>query len=244
MSSSSVFEQYKRKNYPHRFAATIRLDSIAGGVPLNPAVLEGHLKRKIAAPDDLIRAEVASIMIDRGSTAEEAVEEAARMKGFVGFTSDPEKGYWIAGANLKACIVEAGCIAAAAERVGYQNWGRTNKGIQGWLKEHVFVEEDRLYLGVHEPNEVKQSFIHKKTAKGLISAIQYTELVYGAEISFTIESDWDGKEADWAAIWLTAEQNGLGASRSRGYGTFKVIKWEPLAALKSVPKKPSARKAA
>ena len=31
---------------------------------------------------------------------------------------------------------------------------------------------------------------------------------------------------EWAAIWLTAEKNGIGASRSQGFGTFKVVAWD------------------
>lgn len=223
---SSIFEQYKEQNYPYKFAGSIHMHTIAGGVPLNPATLEGHLKRKVAAPDDLIRQEVAEIMAERGLTAEEAIEEAAKLKGLVGFT-DSDNGYWVAGANLKACIVEAASIAAAAGRIKARGWGQTssNKGVQSWLKEHVFVVENQLFLGVGEPTEVRQSFIHKVTPKGPVSAIQYTEIVEGCDIAFHVESDWDGTEEDWAAIWLTAEQNGFGASRSRGFGTFEVREW-------------------
>jgi hypothetical protein len=229
----SVFQEYHERNYPFRYKGALLMDSIAGGVPLNPNVLEGHIKRKIDAPDDLVRAHVAKIIEDRaeeGVTYEEAVEEAAKNKGMVGFAKD-ETSLYVPGAHLKACIVEAACIAAAAGRIKARGWGQTssNKGIQSWLAEHIFVIEDKLSLGVDEPTEVNQSFIHKKTAKGPISAVQYTEIVRGCEIPFTLETDHGMDDADWAAIWTTAEHNAFGASRKRGYGTFKVVEWTNMA---------------
>lgn len=226
----SVFARYHERNYPYRYQGVLSMHSIAGGVPLNPNVLEGHIKRKIDAPDDIVRAHVAEIMVERadeGVTYEQAVEEAAKNKGWVGFAKD-KRGIYVPGAHLKACIVEAACIAAAAGRIKAKGWGQTssNKGVQSWLAEHIFVIDDRLYLGVEEPTEVNQSFIHKKTAKGPISAVQYTEIVRDCAIPFTLETDHGMDDADWAAIWTTAEHNGFGASRKRGYGTFDVTQWE------------------
>jgi hypothetical protein len=227
---TSVFAQYHTRNYPHRYHGQLTLTSIAGGVPLNPTTLEGHIKRKIDAPDNLIRAHVNQIMLDRADqdiTVDQAVEEAAKQKGWVGFTNEPGKGLWIPGANLKACIIEAACIAAAAGRIKAKGWGETssNKGIRSWLAEHIFIENDRLYLGVTEPTEVNQSFIHKMGPRGATSAIQYTEIIRNTTINFHLETDHHMTTDDWAAIWTTAETNGLGASRKRGYGTFQVTQW-------------------
>jgi hypothetical protein len=237
---TSVFAAYEQQHYPYRFAGTLHLNSIAGGVPRDPAVLEGHLKRKTAEPDDLIRQEIANVMAERalrgeadGDIAvaiEDAIGEVAVTKGLVGFRTDPEHGLWIRSAQLKACIREAGSIAAAAGKIKQAGWGLNSaqRGLLKWLAEHVFVVDDRLYLGVTEPTYTEQSFIHKMTPKGPTSAIQYTEVVENAKLDFTVETDWEFPEADWAAIWLTAEQNGLGASRKMGYGTFTVTKWERL----------------
>lgn len=30
----------------------------------------------------------------------------------------------------------------------------------------------------------------------------------------------------WAMIWLTGEQQGIGATRSQGYGRYTVTRWE------------------
>lgn len=224
---TSVFAKYQQKNWPYRYGGTLHIHSIAGGVPVNPNVLEGHLKRKVAAPDDLIRAEVAEAMLEHGLEMDEAVEKLSGEKGHVGFRQD-DRGLYIAGANLKACIREAANIAVASGRLKKGGWGlhSANRGILSWLAEHVFVIEDRLYLGVAEPTLTAQSFIAKITPKGPVSAIQYTDVVENAKVDFTIETDWEFEDEDWAAIWTTAEREGLGAARKMGYGCFEVVRWD------------------
>jgi len=226
---TSIFEPYRRKNYPYVFVASIHLHTIAGGVPLNETILEGHLKRKTAAPDDLIRSEVASIMVEEGLSADEAIERAAKRKGLVGFAKD-SNGLYVRGFQVKAMLVESACIAAAEGRIP-KKWGQMSeqgKALKSWFPEHVFVLDDRIHLGVDEPTEIPQSFIHKVGPKGPMSAIQYTELVRDADVSFAVETDHDFPEDVWAAIWLTAERNGLGASRKLGYGTFESRKWQKM----------------
>lgn len=62
------------------------------------------------------------------------------------------------------------------------------------------------------------------------SAIQYEEYVDECAVSFTVASDWEFTDEQWALLWLTAEQNGLGATRSQGYGRFEVTQWDPIKA--------------
>jgi hypothetical protein len=58
------------------------------------------------------------------------------------------------------------------------------------------------------------------------TGIQYTEAVHNAVVEFTIATDWPFTEKEWAAIWLTGGNQGIGASRSQGYGRYKVTKWD------------------
>lgn len=127
-------------------------------------------------------------------------------------------------------------IARAAGKLP-KRYGETSKGVVGFITEHVFVVEHKLHLGVHEPTDVVQRFVH--TFRG--SGIQYEEVVTDCDIEATIESDWDFPEADWASIWQHGERNGLGATRSQGYGRFVVTAWEPIVA---VPKRQRRSRAA
>jgi hypothetical protein len=218
---TSVFAQHQAEMFPHRFAGELLVGCIAGGTPTDPKVAEGWIRTKLGATDDLVRQMVAEAMVDRGITADEAAEQVARNKNLNGFKRD-HRGLYIEGRQLKAALKEAASCAVAAGKLNGRGWGKTNKGLLSYLAEHVFVVEDRLHLGVTEPTGINQRFVH--TFRG--SGIQYEEYVENAKISFTVMADHDFSEKEWAAIWTSGEQQGIGASRSQGYGRYEVTRWD------------------
>lgn len=222
---TSVFAKYAEEMYPHRFAGQLHVGRIAGGTPTDPKVAEGWLRTKLGADkDDLIREEVAKVMVERGITAEEATEEVNTNRHLNGFKRDPEHGLFIEGRQLKAALKEAASVAVAAGKLTGRGWGKTNKGLLSYLAEHVFVVEERLYLGVAEATGIAQRFVH--TFRG--SGIQYEEYVDDAKVDFTVIADHDFTAKEWAAIWTAGEQQGIGASRSQGYGRYEVTRWDRL----------------
>jgi hypothetical protein len=219
-----VFDKYKQEMYPHRFAGQIHVGVIAGGIPTDPKVAEGWLKTKLGVDkDELIRQQVAETMVERGITADEAAEVVNTNKHLNGFKRD-ENGLYYEGRQLKAALKEAASVAVAAGKLTARGWGKTNKGLLSYLAEHVFVVEDRLHLGVAEPTGIAQRFVH--TFRG--SGIQYEEYVEDAKVDFTVISDHDFSAKEWAAIWTCGEQQGIGASRSQGYGRYEVTRWDRL----------------
>lgn len=218
---TSVFDAQRAKFFPHRYNASIVVACLAGGVPSNDKIAEGYIKSKIADNDDLVRQRVAEVMLDRGISADDAAAADAMDKYLVGFRRD-DAGLFIPGRNIKSCIKEAASIAMNAGSLKPKGWGTTSKTLPNWLPEHVFVLEDKVHIGATEPTGIAQSF--PKSFRG--TSIQYTEYVENAELSFTVVTDWEITDEQWAALWLTAEMNGVGASRSQGYGTFKVTRWE------------------
>lgn len=219
---TSAFAKYQDKAWPFRFTGTITARNIAGGVPSDPKVAEGWLRTKLADKDDLIRDAVATAMAERGITADMAAEEVDKLKHLNGFKRG-EHGLYIEGRQLKAAIKEAASIARSTERLK-PRWGSTNKGVQGFVAEHIMVVEDTLYLGVTEPTMVIQSF--PKNPRTGQTGIQYTEVIEEATFDFTIISDHKFTDEEWAMVWLTGEQQGIGASRSQGYGRYEVTRWE------------------
>jgi hypothetical protein len=223
----SVFAKYRQKMYPYRFAGQIHVFTIAGGVPSDSNVAEGWLRAKLGVnKDDLIRAMVAEVMVERGVTADEATQVVNANKHLNGFKRDEQQGLYIEGRQLKAALKEAASIAVDSGKVKPRGWGKVNtkKGLLSYLAEHVFVVEDRLHLGVDEPSGVMQRFIHTFRGNG----IQYEEYVTDAKVDFTVMTDHDFSEEEWAAIWTAGEQNGIGASRSQGYGRYEVTRWDRL----------------
>lgn len=218
-----VFDKYRDDAFPYQYSGTLHVGMICGGVPTDPKVAEGWLKTKLGIDNDrLIQEMVAETMIERGVSPEEAVSLVNAQKNLNGFKRD-EKGLYIEGRQLKAALKEAVNVAVAAGKLDKRGWGKTNKGLLGYLAEHVFVTEERLHLGVTEATGINQRFVH--TFRG--TGIQYEEYVEGADINFTVISDHDFSDKEWATIWLCGEQQGIGASRSQGYGRYEVTRWEP-----------------
>lgn len=222
-TSTSVFAKYEKRNYPHQFRGTLLALNVFGGTPTDPRVAEGWLRTKLADNDDLIRQAVAETMLERNIGVEEATALVDIQKHLNGFRRDSH-GLYLEGRCLKACLKESASVAGNSGRIDLKKWGLTGKGLINWFPEHVFVVEDRLYLGVTEPSGIDQSFVHTWRGNG----IQYAEYVDEAKISFTIETDYDFSEEQWAAIWLTAQRIGIGSSRSQGRGRFEVVAWERL----------------
>lgn len=212
----SVFDDYRTKAYPHTYNGTLLVATICGGTPTDPKVAEGWLRTKMADKDDLIRQMVAETMTERGVTAEEATEAVMVDKHLNGFKRDSE-GLYIEGRQLKAAIKEAANIRWPKDR-----WGPSSKGTRSFFAEHVFVLEDRLHLGVAEPTGISQRFVHTWRGNG----IQYEEYVEAAKINFTVVTDHKFTAEQWAMLWLTGEQNGIGATRSQGFGRYEVVRWE------------------
>ena len=220
---TSAFAHYTDRAWPHRFNGTITVRNMAGGVPSDPRVAEGWLKTKLTDNrDDLIRDLVAQTMVERGVTADEATELVDINKHLNGFKRN-DQGLYFEGRQLKAAIKEAASVARATDKLK-SRWGSTSKGVLGFVAEHIMVVEDKLPLGVTEPTGVLQSF--PKNPRTGQTGIQYTEFIEVAEFDFTVISDYAFTDEEWAMLWLTGEQQGIGASRSQGFGRYEVTRWE------------------
>lgn len=220
----SAFDEFRLKAWPHRFTGEILVNQIMGGTPTDPKVAEGWLKSKMGFDSDAQLQElVAKSMAERGLALEEAIEEVNTNKHLNGFKRDANGGLYYEGRCLKAAIKESVSIAADKDKIQARGLGNnTRKGILSFVAEHVFVVDDQIGLGVTLPTGVLQKFVH--TFRG--SGIQYEEYVENATLTFSVWSDHDFSDEDWAMIWLTMEQQGIGASRSQGYGRFTMTKWE------------------
>lgn len=219
-----AFDEYKNKIWKYRFAGELFIPVIAGGTPTDPKVAEAWIKTKMGIDSEQqIQEMVAKTMVERGVTADVAAEEVNMNRHLNGFKRTEDGELFYEGRCLKACIKEAVSVAADVGNIKPRGFGNNSrKGVLSFVAEHVFVPETRLLLGVKEPTRVLQKFVH--TFRG--SGIQYEEIVENATVSFTVETDHDFTDEEWAAIWLTAEKQGLGASRSQGFGVFEVTKWE------------------
>lgn len=237
--SKSVFADLEQQAFPYRFAGQLEVERLLGGVPNDPKVAEGWLRKKLSPTNEaFLQQIIAETAAERGISGRDAAKVVEEQRTINGFKRDPERHapdrscctrnpecggeLYIEGRQLKAAIKEATSVAIAAGKIKQEGWGKTRKFLMNYLAEHVFVVERRLYLGVYEPHEVLQSFVH--TFRG--NSIKYEEVVHGAVVNFTVISDHPFTEKEWATIWLCGEKQGLGASRSQGYGTYEVTRWD------------------
>jgi hypothetical protein len=224
---SSVFGTWERQAYPFVFEGELLVHTIAGGIPSDPNVARAWLSTKLAGKDDLIQKAVAETMVERGISMEEATKMVNELRHLNGFKRASNGQLVIEGRQLKACLKEAVNVAANAGKITTKGWGNPDnknylKGVKAWFPEHVGVVDYYLYLGVTEPTGVIQRFVHTPRGTG----IQYEEYIENAKVAFTLETDHDFTEEQWAMIWLTAERMGIGASRSQGFGKFEVTRWD------------------
>lgn len=237
----SVFSDIDTESYPYRFNVELSLANIVGGTPSDPKVAEGWLRSKLTETDERIQEMVAQVMEERKVTEREAVTIVNNLKNLNGFRRTSNGTLFVEGRQVKAMLKEATSIAVSVGKIQMTGWGATKKWLTKFLPEHVFVIDTTIPLWQHdendnlvpvkEPTDIHQQFVH--TFRG--SAIQYQEFVDDAVIKFTVISDHNFTTRDWKMIWTTAEKNGLGASRSQGYGTFQVTKWETVGLAPGTP---------
>lgn len=230
--STRVFSKWDNESYKFRFQGQIELGTLVGGVPSDPKVAEGWLKSKLQENDDRIREMVADVMVERSVSMDEATEIVNNLKNLNGFKRNPAGALFIEGRQLKAALKEAVSVAVSAGKLEMTGWGKTRKWLTNFLPEHVFVLEEMLEIKqfndskelvkATKPSGIFQQFVH--THRG--SSIQYQEYVTDAVIEFNVICDHPFTSKDWGMIWTTGEKNGLGASRSQGYGTYSVTKWD------------------
>jgi len=205
-------------------------DKLVGGVPKDPKLIEGWLRAKAGLDNGqelrqaLIRT-LAEIGVDTHLDASEAELAAASsalasQRRTTGFKFD-SSGLYVESRQIKAMLKESTNIVFAGER-----WGPTKKAARAFLAERVFVEPDKLSLGVLEPSGVQQIIGHVTGASGPRSTLGYYEFVERPTLAFRVLVMRDCVAADhWQDIWAHAQENGFGALRSQGHGRFDVIDW-------------------
>lgn len=237
-------------------------DKIMGGIPMNPKMIEGWIRKKMGVgDDDEVMILLAQTMRDLGAelpekpTADDLVDAShalAEMKQTNGFKVDDHGGIYIESRQVKAMIKESTNILFAG--VG---WGKTRKGPKSYVAERVFVDaidppvsKDRIYLGRAVADGVELFIGHVSGPQGAQSTLTYIQYVEGCEIEFDVmvtreadKADSKGKDSGkvlrvgerWPLIWLHAQENGLGALRSQGHGRFDVMAWELVEDAKVLP---------
>lgn len=215
------------------YSARLRFrDRLMGGVPKNPKIIEAWLRSKAGIEqEEEIRRATLRTLLELGADVtpdmsfeelERASEALAAQRQTNGFKMD-EHGLYIESRQIKAMLKESVNILYAGDR-----WGKTKKGPRSFFAERVFISPDRVPLGRKEPDGVDLFIGHVSGPKGPQSTLTYHEYADQPEITFEVMVLRDEVKAEhWPEVWLHAQENGLGALRSQGFGRFDVEEWSP-----------------
>jgi len=219
-ASSPLFARYRAR-------LSFR-DKLLGGIPKDPNLIEAWLRAKAGIDDreELRRvmlqtvAEVGPTRPTDGQVDGIKPPEHLAAKLTTGFKVG-EHGLYIEARQVKALLKECTNILFGGER-----WGPTRKGPKSFLAERVFVEPERLYVGVMQPSGLELVVGHHNGPTGPQSTLGYHEYVLQPDLEFSLLVLRDViTPAQWVDLWMLAEQIGLGAVRSQGYGRFQLVAW-------------------
>lgn len=225
---------------------------VVGGTPSNPKLIEGWLRAKMGVSQEQeVRNLTIQTLRDLGLEQElfdgdevrldtlTAASEAIAQKSNTTMFKRDRDGLYIESRAVKAMLKEAVAVlfpgsvnGKASEReetgpVRVHKWGQTGKGPRSATAEWVFVNPDHISLGVANPTAIDLSIGHITGKDGPRSTLDYYEYVEHAAVTFDVMVLQDRVPVDrWPQIWRYAQENGLGAKRSQGFGRFDIEGWE------------------
>ena len=216
------------------WTATIQFrGKLVGGHPKEAKALREMLIRKaeLADTSEILRAELIrlareyEIDVDTGPLTLEQIEELVDQKATKtgnGFEVD-EEGLYIGSYQVKAAFRESCNIIFGGER-----WGKTKKSAKGYLAERLFVDPERIYLGREEPDGVLIKTGTVSGMQGKRSIMTQAEFCTQPKLTFNVRLARDSKELIDAIpqLWVSMQDQGIGAMRSSGHGTFDLVGWK------------------
>lgn len=205
-----------------RYTVTVSVrERLTGGVPKNPELIRAWVESTTEHADEQSEALVAE--------AVEKLVETTTEKCWTGFYAD-ENGVFIEPRQIKALLRECGSLLQT-----FQTKRGSKQIYQHGLEVKALDGGSRIYLGKPKADGFVEMPIHVQTAQGPRSALKRFDYVEGVKFSFQIwclktkaqEKRHLGEETlrDWLAL---AQENGLGANRSQGYGKFDVLEFKAL----------------
>jgi len=220
-----------------------------GGIPKDASIIEGWLRAKAGISDaEEIRQAMLRTLVELGadvgpeSTYEQLVEASKALAAEShtnGFKRNGE-GLYVEDRAMKACLKEATNVAFA----GDQGWGPTRKAAKSYVAERLFIVESCIHLGREEPDGIELSIGHISGPQGKRATLTYYEYVERPIVTFHLREAREvrqpkgSKEKEeprpsltrrqWAIIWTTAQELGLGARRSQEQGKFDITVFEPV----------------
>lgn len=202
----------------------LNVTRIIGGIPRHPSVVQRwqearwpDLASKLQPGDPANPTEAAEITVE--GLGSQALSEAEVKGIWTGFM-ERDGQLVIEARQVKAMLKESANIVRTMAPM--QVRGKVIP-LRARLAERVFVHPLWIPLGVAEPTDTIERPLHVMTAQGPRTALKRTDYVDDAKLVCELRVLNDGviSEAMLRFILDHAAENGVGADRSQGSGTFE-----------------------
>lgn len=238
-----IFADRKSEVFTKYHARLKFRNQLRAGIPGDPDVMQSWLRVKTGITD---KAELEATMlrtlrelgidVEEGASYQDMVDAADKVadenKAQV-FKRDAEIGLYLEARCVKAMLKEAAAIVFDGMRWG----GRPKvtkpeemtggKNARSVLAETVFVSPEKIALGRKMPDGTDTYPCHVKDFRGeTTTSLVRQEYVNEAVIEFDVLTVGKVPADAWGALWVFAEENGLGARRSQGAGQFEIEQWD------------------
>lgn len=239
----SVFEKDEAKVFTTYDVELTFTDKLLGGIPKDTKMISSWLKAHAGVEsEEILRRRLIDTVRDLGhdpadlegisdwDALEAAVESIAGETKTQGFKQNGS-GLYIEDRGIKAMLKESASIVIPSTQFFSKDTGKPlatqdtkkGKGLRSLIAEWVYVTPREVLLDRDVPDEIEMRTIHSPRG----SSLGYFEAVVRPILRFKVKVLHDLiQPKTWAELWIHAQSNGLGASRSQGYGIFKVTKWE------------------
>ena len=212
------------------YRVRIRVEHLVGGVPKDPEMVQAWIGAtcKEASADErakIVKADLAALP--------DVVEDELSATGttFLVDKSAEKRGLYIEGRQVKSMLKEAANIMKNSVPSKKKDGELGVAGLKSKMADHVFVEEEFVYLGRQKVDRTVQRPIHIEDGpRGPRNAIKVSDILDNVELEFSVRKLRKGEVTE-EALYLClhyAENVGLGADRSQGFGKFKVLDVQPM----------------
>lgn len=184
-----------------KYRVTVRFrDKVLGGVPRTEETVHAWLQVRglpSLAPETL-----------------ESLDIIPEERAWIGFKRDAA-GLYLEARQIRSMLKECAGILGVTRQV---------RGLRQHLQHGTFVKPDRIHLGVAEPSGTLDFFGQVQSPRGPRSIAKRVDYVERPRITFEVWTVDNGKlgEERLREIIRLAQENGLGAMRTQGFGQFEV----------------------
>lgn len=204
----------------HKYRVKIQFrEKLLGGIPKSEKLIEGWLQT-LRSDKFNERGEEATLGDEVATTIYDEIEVEKEEKAWTGFKRD-DKGLYIEARQIEAMLKECATTLGLTVKI---------KGFRQHLQHGTFVQPPRLHLGKTEPDGYEELVGHVSGPRGKRAILKRHDYVERPTLEFEVWSVDNGKmkEEHLRKLFALGQENGLGCSRSQGYGKFDVLELKPI----------------